>query len=304
MKLPNFLVAGFPKCGSTSLHYYFSEHPEIFMPAQKELHFFTYDVLQQQNKGKDDKEVKKFHIGTLKEYKACYARASKEIAVGDASPSYANYESAIPKIKEVLGEDVKIIIVLRDPIKRAYSNYLHLVREGRETLSFYDALMKEEERRANNYSDFWYYTFNSLYADKIERMTKEFNNVRLITFEDFIRNPQDNIRDIYDYLGVNPDFSPDNIKTHFNPGGVYKKNPITSFIFKQSKFKSAVKRIVPLNTSVKRAKIQLIKRFQEETPQIDEKSEKYLVEVFKEDVMRLSEFGVKTDLWNKSFINN
>ena len=62
MKKPNFIIAGFPKCGTTSLHHYLGEHPEIYMPAQKELHFFTCNILSKLNKGPKDTIVKKTQI--------------------------------------------------------------------------------------------------------------------------------------------------------------------------------------------------------------------------------------------------
>lgn len=304
MRLPNFLVAGFPKCGSTSLHYYFDEHPDIFMPTQKELHFFTYDILKLQNKGKGDKEVKKFHIGEFSEYQKCYDTVRTEKAIGDASPSYANYASAIPKIKATLGDDVKIIIVLRDPVKRAYSNYLHLVREDREQLSFYEALLAEENRKKANYSDFWYYAFNSTYAEKVTLLKKEFKEVLIITFEEFIANAAEGIKPVYEFLNVNSDFVPASIDTHFNPGGAYKKNVLTKFIFKQSKFKSVIKKLIPLTPNLKKAKLKTIQRYKEATPEIDPKAEEYLVQLLKNDVAKLKTLGVKTELWNDKFFLN
>lgn len=301
MKLPNFLIAGFPKCGSTSLHYYFKEHPDIFMPEQKELHFFTYDILIKQNKGKGDKEVKKFHIGKLAEYKECYKNAEGKKAVGDASPSYANYKEAIPKIKHTLGDNVKIIVVVRDPIKRAYSNYLHLVRENREHLSFYDALMEEKNRIKMGYADFWYYTFNSLYFEKIKRLKSAFKDVMVITFEDFVQNQAEIIKEVYHFIEVDNTFLPESLQVQFNAGGVYRQNPITRFIFRQSKLKTVVKQLVPITPTMKKTKLRIIKRFKEDTPSIDERAEAYLIEQFKEDVKKLSEFGVKTCYWNKAF---
>lgn len=303
MKLPNFLVAGFPKCGSTSLHYYFNEHPDIYMPSQKELHFFTYEILIKQNRGKGDKEVKKFHVGSLKEYQNCFKKVSGEKAVGDVSPSYANYSLVIPKIKETLGPDVKIIVIVRDPIKRAFSNYLHLLREGREELSFYDALLKEEERKRDKYSDFWYYTFNSFYADKIEHLKAAFDEVLVITFEEFIQNPKTGIKGAYEFLGVCPEFEPDSLATHFNEGGVYRQNPVTKFIFRPSRMKSIVKQLVPITPKMKQAKLKVIKKYKEPTPSIDEKAEAYLIDMFKDDVRRLKNLGVKTEYWNEAFQN-
>ncbi|MFT4643982.1 MAG: hypothetical protein ACI8RP_001011 [Urechidicola sp.] len=301
-KLPNFIVAGFPKCGSTSLYYYLYEHPEIFLPKQKELHYFTYDIIVNLDAGKNDKEIKEFHVGSLSEYKNCYKDVTTEIAIGDVSPSYANYPEIIPKISKTLGAETKVIIILRDPIKRAYSNYLHLVRENREDLSFYEALKQEEQRKKEGYSDFWYYTYNSLYYEKIKKIKETFNKVLIITFEEFIQDTEKGIVDVYSFLGVRKDFIPKNLNTQFNPGGVYKKNAITNFIFKQSKLKSIIKKTIPISTPIKKLKIKLIKNYKEPTPKIDELSEKYLLNKFHEDVNKLKEeFGVKTAYWNKDF---
>jgi hypothetical protein len=299
MKLPNFIVAGFPKCGSTSLYYYLYEHPEIYLPKQKELHYFTYPIIKQQDAGKNDKAVKRFHYGSLNAYSKLYKDIQNEKAIGDVSPSYANYPSVIPKIKETLGADTKIIITVRDPIKRAYSNYLHLVREGREELPFYEALQAESKRKKEGYSDFWYYTFNSLYAEKIKELKSNFDNVLVITFEEFIKNREAGIQEIYRFLGVSTDFIPDNLDTQFNPGGVYEENTITKFIFGQNPLKTFIKNTIPLTSTLKQIKIKTINKYKKPTPGIDPRSEVYLIDAFKEDVKKLKPLGVKTEYWNE-----
>ena len=99
MKKPNFIIAGFPKCGTTSLHHHLNEHPEIYMPAQKELHFFTFDILSKLNNGPKDAIVKKTQINNSENYLNFYKAVRNEIAIGDASPSYINYPSQFKKIK-------------------------------------------------------------------------------------------------------------------------------------------------------------------------------------------------------------
>lgn len=302
MRLPNFIVAGFPKCGSTSLHYYLDEHPDIFLTKQKELHHFTYDLLKKMEGGKDDAESQKFWVKTTKDYKKHYKEVKNERAIGDMSPSYANYAETIPKIKKTLGEDVKVVILLRDPIKRAYSNYMHLVREGRETLDFYDALMAEDERRTKRYSDFWLYTFNSTYYEKIRRMKENFREVLVVTFEAFIDDPEKGIREIYEFLEVDPEFVPLNLHTQFNEGGVYRENPITKFIFRQSKLKTFIKKLIPISPRLKKAKLKVTKKFKEETPEIPARAEDYLIKLFQDDVLKLKEeYGVRTEFWNPKF---
>lgn len=302
MKLPNFVIAGFPKCGSTSMHYYLEEHPEIFLPRQKELHYFSYEKLKKLEAGKDDAEAQKFWVSSLKEYKQHYNEANSEKAVGDVSPSYANHDSAIEKIKKTLGTDVKVILMLRDPVRRAYSNYLHLVREGRETLSFYEALLAEDNRKKAGYSDFWYYAYNSDYYEKLERVKSNFDNVLVVTFEEFMKNPVAGIKEVYEFLEVDTAFIPQNLGTKFNTGGVYKENPITKFIFRQSKLKTFIKRLLPISSGMKKAKLKVIEKYREETPEIPKEAKEYLTARFGGTIEKLNkEFGVKTELWNEHF---
>ena len=243
MKKPNFIIAGFPKCGTTSLFHYLKQHPEIFMPNQKELHFFTQPQIYKLNKGPKDKVVKQSHIKSEKEYLELFKSVKDEIAVGDASPSYINYPENFGMIKQYLN-DPKVIVIVRDPIDRAYSNYLHLKRELRETMDFFSALKNEDNRREESYSDFWYYRFNSTYYKKILMAKKTFSNVLVLTAEEFKRNPEITLKKVYSFLGVKLIVKKQALETKFNVGGYYKKNLITSLIFQPSRFKNALKKIV------------------------------------------------------------
>ncbi|WP_299521440.1 sulfotransferase [Winogradskyella sp.] len=299
-KLPNFIISGFPKCGSTALHYYLKEHPEIFMPKQKELHFFTSHILAKQNQGPGDKEIKKPQIKSLKAYKNCFKNASDEKAIGDASPSYINYPELFLRIKEQLNGP-KVIILLRDPVKRAFSNYLHLLREHRETLGFYEALMSEDQRKSENYSDFWYYTFNSSYSHKVLEAKRVFKDVLILTQEELNSNTEQTIRKVFDFLGVDSTYIPNNLSRRYNPGGVYDINPVTKLIFKQTPLKSAIKKIIPVGVKLKHVKHKILKKYKVPSPEIDEKSEEYLINFFKEDVKKLEKQGVDISLWDSRY---
>lgn len=302
-QLPNFLIVGFPKCGSTALHYYLNSHPDIYMPNQKELHFFTSDILEKLSAGKGDKYVKGNQIKDIESYKEQYVGSNGEKAIGDASPSYINYpEIAIPRIKKTLGNP-KIIILLRDPVKRAYSNYLHMVRENRETLSFYESLKAEERRRQKNYSDFWYYAFNSTYLDKVKSYKDEFDQVFILTQEELNRNVLETVQKIFTFLDVDSRYEPDNIDKRYNPGGVYKKNLITKLIFSQSGTRELIKKIVPITPRLKHIKHRLIKNYQTETPPIPVEAEDYLIKALKEDVEGLKDLGLSLEEWNPKFFN-
>jgi len=305
MKLPNFTIAGFAKCGTTSLYHYLYEHPEIYLPKRKELHYFTYEkVLRFKDNGPKDKKMHKFHTRTFDEYKTQFKSVGLEKAIGDISPTYALYEDGLGFLKESLGEKTKMIVVVRDPLKRAYSNYLHLVRENRENQSFYEALHKEDERKENGYSNFWYYKFISSYYGHINRLNQNFDQVLVVTFEEFVKKPIKGIQEIYRFLGVDDTFVPENINTQFNPGGAYKRNIITNFIFGRSKLNSLVKSIIPLNSGVKKIAHSITNNFKQKTPSMDKKSEDFLIDYFKEDVKKLKEeYNVRVEHWNSKFFD-
>lgn len=296
MKKPNFIIAGFPKCGTTSLHHYLSEHPQIFMPSQKELHFFTYEILSKLKNGPKDGAVKKTQIQDSKKYLDFYRNVKNEIAVGDASPSYINYPNQFLKIKEYL-EDPKFIIVLRDPINRAYSNYLHLKREQRETLTFKEAVNRENKRIKDKYSDFWYYKFNSTYYNKILKAKETFKEVLIITSEELNENHEATMKKVYKFLDVDCDFITKRKSNRFNKGGYYKKNLFTKIIFQPSKFKNLIKKFIKPTPSLKILLARVASVFRAKTEEIDEETVLYLTKHFKEEVKKLKSLNINTSNW-------
>ncbi len=296
MKKPNFIIAGFPKCGTTSLYHYLNEHPEIFMPEQKELHFFTFKILSKLKNGPKDELVKESQINSSEKYLGYFQNVKKEIAIGDASPSYINYPSEFLKIKKYLN-DPKVIIILRDPINRAYSNYLHLKREHRETMSFQDAIGAEEERIKSKYSDFWYYKFNSMYYQKIVKAKTTFSNVLILTIEELDKNPVITMKKVYNFLGVNNNFSFETISEKFNVGGNYKKNFATKIIFQPSKFKNRIKRFVRPTSFLKIILMRLTSIFRSKPKKIDQNLIDDLKNYFKDDVENLKKLNVNISNW-------
>ena len=298
MKKPNFIIAGFPKCGTTSLFHYLKQHPDIFMPNQKELHFFTQPQIFKLNKGPKDKVVKQPHIKSEKEYLELFKSVKDEVAVGDASPSYINYPENFGMIKQYLN-DPKVIVIVRDPIDRAYSNYLHLKRELRETMDFFSALKNEDNRREESYSDFWYYRFNSTYYKKILMAKKTFSNVLVLTAEEFKRNPEITLKKVYSFLGVKLIVKKQALETKFNVGGYYKKNLITSLIFQPSRFKNALKKIIKPTRGIKMLVSRFSRLFQIKQPSIDQDSLNYLKKHFSKEINNLKKMNIDVSKWRE-----
>ena len=296
MKKPNFIIAGFPKCGTTSLYHYLNEHPDIYMPKQKELHFFTFNILSKLKNGPKDATIKETQIDNSEKYLSFYKNVRNEVAIGDASPSYINYPSQFIKIKEYL-DDPKIIIILRDPINRAYSNYLHLKREHREFLTFKEAIFKEDERKTNKYSDFWYYKFNSTYYDKIIKAKETFSNVLILTSEELSNNGDATLKNVYKFLEVDDTFKLKRKFNNFNKGGHFKENIFTKIIFQPSTLKNIIKKFIKPTPFLKIIISKIANIFSKKPKKIDAESLKYLKKYFKKEVEKLETLNIDTSKW-------
>jgi hypothetical protein len=151
-RLPNFLLVG-----ATAIAGYLSQHPDIYVSPIKEPKFFTSQFLRFPLQGPGDSFVENFTIKTFDAYKQLFRRVKDEKAIGDASVDNLYFhKEVIPLIKSCLG-DVKIIIVLRNPVERAFSAYKNLLRDSRETLSFEEGLNRERDRRQRGYEYIWRY---------------------------------------------------------------------------------------------------------------------------------------------------
>lgn len=301
MNKPNFIIAGFAKCGTTALHYYLDSHPEIYMPKKKELHYFTQPNISKNNRGPGDLEANNSLVKDYQTYLSLFKGVKAQKLIGETSPSYINYPDCFVQIKKNLG-DPKFIILIRDPIKRSYSNYLHLVREQREFQPFEKALDLEPSRKEQMFSDFWFYKSNSFYYDKILEAKKAFTNVLVITQEELNAETKVTLKKVFEFLNIDSNFIPKNLNNKYNKGGLYKKNIITNFVFKQGKIKTIFKRVVNISPWMKDLKNKVIGRYNYKPKPLEPKLEKKLVEEFKKEVTKLTSFGIDTSRWNNKFL--
>src|SRR3990172_9835933 len=137
-KLPDFFVVGAARSGTTSLHYYLKQHPEIFMPEVKEIKFFRFlntpiELIRMVKKKRALRLVYKFD-----DYIGHFEKALDTQMIGEANPGYLYvYKDTIKNIKVVYRENyknLKIIIILRNPVDRAWSHFMFDRRSGREQI--------------------------------------------------------------------------------------------------------------------------------------------------------------------------
>lgn len=214
-RLPGAVVIGAPKSGTTSLYHYLRQHPALFLPQRKELHYFTADLLAKAVNGPGDKDTAARICQTRDEYEAYFAEADAGQTAVEVSPSYLYFHEAGTRIAAELGP-VRIIALLRNPLHKAFSQYMHLLRKGRETLPFYEALQAEEARRHQGWGDMWRYAESSLYAPGIARYLEIFGSKRVLTLQSemFFRDPLTSTRQLFCFLGVDEHFAPDTSQVH------------------------------------------------------------------------------------------
>lgn len=195
---PNFFILGAAKAGTTTLHEYLSAHPDIYMSRVKEPQFFSHDDV--------------YHRG-LPYYRETFFGDSAGFMVrGEATPHYLFYEKAAQRIARDLPADaLRFIVMVRDPVARAYSLYWNMVAEGLEHLPFAEALLEEEDRsrdpalqRAGAVSV--HYAASSLYARQIKTYMQYFrrDQFHFVVLEEFKQNPLDALNDVCSFLGVAP----------------------------------------------------------------------------------------------------
>lgn len=232
MILPNFLCIGVARAGTTTLHKILIQHQDIYLPKIKEPHFFDFE----ENYQKGIKWYSKYFFG----------RYNGEKAIGEITPSYIYIEKVAKRIYTDLGKDVKLIIMLRNPVDRAYSQYYLNIRRGVESFSFYDIMntVNEEDRISKGLWEKKCYSYISrgLYANQIKRFLEYFpiDNMKIIIFEkDFIQNRDNTISDIQRFLNVREVGLNTNVKSNMTSMGR------STYIYQKSRLRKIAKFFLP-----------------------------------------------------------
>jgi Sulfotransferase family len=294
MKMPNFLVIGAAKSGTTALYEYLKQHPQIYMSWLKEPHFFAFEGEKPYFRGPGDQELYNYIVvDNLGEYLALFQGASSETAIGEASVNYLYLPRACARIKHYLPE-AKLIAVLRDPVERAYSSFLHMTRDGREPLNdFAQALRAEGGRIQDGWAPIWHYKQAGFYHAQLKRYYEAFarEQIRVYLYEDLNNDPVSVLLDIYRFLGVDETFGPD-ISKRYNVSGVPKNERLHafySFLMRPHPIKSAFKPLVPsgLRRRFLERLVNTIRNRNLVKPPLSENVRRQLTEAYRGDILRL-----------------
>jgi len=214
---PNFFIVGAPKAGTTSLYAYLKNVPGIYMSSLKEPNYFSVST-----HFKRDKKP----IRDKKKYLSLFEKVKDEKIIGEASPSYLSDPEA-PKLIHQIVPDARILISLRDPVERAYSAYLMNVR--RRTKKSFSQQM--ENTLSNEILPSEKLLTRGLYFNPVQRYLDIFGQkqVKIIIFEEFIKNPKTLIEEILEFLGYNKPLETFENEVH-NPYAVVRST-VTRYIF-------------------------------------------------------------------------
>ena len=246
MNLPNFLIIGAAKSGTTALHNYLQQHPQVYMTPEKETNFFAFAGENLHFQGPGDTAINTFSITDLENYAAQFAEVTDETALGEACPLYLYHPQAPDRIKANI-PDAKLIVILRSPVERAHANFLHLVRDGREPHpDFAHALKDETQRIRDNWEWFWHYRQQGFYATQLQRYYDRFpsNQIKIYLYEDLVHSSENLLRDIFQYLEVDPSHMPD-MTIRPNKSGVPKNRLMHRILTQPNPLKAMLKPLFP-----------------------------------------------------------
>ncbi len=282
---PNFFIVGAPRAGTSSLYQYLRRVPGVYMPYRKEPHYFGAPLAERLRRKRIPVFAPNLRVRSQAEYLKLFKNVKDEVAVGEASASYLRDPEAPGRIKETVPE-ARIIMILRDPVERAYSHYLQNVNNGWQRLPFEEAVQLD------------LYLEPSLYAKQVQKYLDAFgsDHVKVLIFEDFIQEPRKTVSDVLKFLGV-----------HAEPPAIVGKvynYPITSrWPWLEPLWRSRLGKLVrtPFRILIPRRTRLLIRRQvlyrKASKPPMPEKARRFLEEAFHSDVERLEQILGRSLPW-------
>ena len=205
MRKPNFFIVGAPRCATTSVYTYLKQHPDIFLSLLKEPIFFGSDLTRQP-----------LAISGEEAYQGLFAGAGEARVVGEGSVFYLMSQRAAGEI-QAYSPGARILIMLRDPVEMMRSLHALYLRSGNEELEDFEQALEAEAARARGqrlpagvyFPEGLQYRAIARFAEPVERFLRIFGRerVRVLLFEDLLREPAGQLRALFEFLEVDPDIS-------------------------------------------------------------------------------------------------
>jgi len=287
--VPNFLIIGAARSGTTALCNTLGQHPDIYISSLKEPHFLAFcgDKLAFRGPG-DDVLINREAVTDFEAYQGLFSGVRGEAAIGEGSVSTLYYhQRTIDNIRRFT-PNAKLIVILRNPIQRAFSSFLYMMAHGHEPLhDFERALDEEQQRISDNWHHIWHYTRMGLYAGQFAPFLDAFgeDRIKVVLFEDLKSAPTETVENLFRFLSVNPKFEADS-STQVNRSGIPRSRLLQHVLYRVSerqRVKRALKAIVPLKVR------EWVRRTNLSHPSMPSSAQPRLNAIFEQDVLQLQE---------------
>lgn len=287
----DFVLAGTFKAASSTLGYELAKHPEIFVPTPKDPHYFVAELFQTLTGPADFlRHQHEFGVYNRAAFEELYADAECALK-GDTTPLYLYcYEHAIPAI-QAENMSMPIIIILRDPVDRAYSNYNHNVKDGFEPRSFSECIETWEKTECLPLHPFFHYVRAGFYSAQVSAYLNAFKNVLIINYDDIINSPQGVLNTTCQFLGITSIIEKNEF-IRLNKTGRPRVNFLNDFLTRESMLKKVMRPIyrrLITNRELRTHVSERIVNLNIKSLKVDRTSRAILNKVYRADIEKLSQ---------------
>jgi hypothetical protein len=286
--MPNFLVIGAAKSGTSATYAYLRQHPQVFASERKEPGFFAFEGQRAMFTGPGDRKYNRGCVTDLERYRQLVRLAAGNVAVGEASTVYLYSPEAPARIRRHV-PDVKLLAILRNPVERAYSGYRYLVRDGLERLpSFEAALDAEDDRIRSNWQHIWHHKRLGFYHEQLTRYRDLFppDQLAVFLYEDLVAAPVQMIQQMFEFLGVASDFTPD-VSLKYNVSGTPRSRLLHAALARPNAAKDVVKAFLPAAMRRRMRADLMARNIRPSIPPLAAETRRYLVELYRDDTRKL-----------------
>jgi hypothetical protein len=285
--LPNFLILGTAKAGTSSLYTYLKQHPDVYLSPTTELNFFAHEGGDLNFRGPGDCEYMwgDSLVATYEDYCKQFAGVNQETAVGEVS-THNLYSSQAPALIKRYIPNARMIAILRNPVDRALSAFSHMVRDEREEANdFGEALAREPARIGDNWEPLWHYKSMGFYGAQLNRYFEIFerNQIRVYIYDDFLAHPLMVIRDILAFIGVDPEFVPD-MSEKINVSVMPQNRRLQKMMMGKSVIRSMLRGLAPANARSRIRSFILRHNVKRERTRMDPDIRRELTHAFRDDI--------------------
>lgn len=304
--IPDFLIIGAGKSGTTSIDNYLKQHPQIFIPSVKEPNFFGYELTKIDDFNGDVQEIAHYNssVTKLDKYLELFNDAKSNQILGETSNTYLYHQSAPERIFHY-NPNMKLIAIFRNPAERLYSRFLHLAREKKlPTPRFEDCFDKNTiwwQRNDLIKEGFYFKNLSKFYS------IFPSSQIRIYLYEEFNSNSSSVLSDIYEFLGVDKSFQ-GKTDIRYNESGFIKNDFLDKLYGSKGIIQKTVKSVLPTSITEKLKNNLTIQKFINNLkgsnlsrPKLNiETKKKLITEVYQEDISQLEKLiGKDLKNWRK-----